>query len=1074
MRRILSLFVLLMLSTVLAFGQKRTVTGKVTDNNGEVVPFASIKVKGAKSGVAADINGNFKIEIPEGATIEVSATGYGSKELVVTAAIANVTIEKSKNELTTVVVSALGIKRSVKSVTYGTQQISSERLSQTRETDITTALSGKIAGVQVLGQADAKLGSGGNIRIRGASSLKDGGPLYILDGSPITNPADINFDDVATVNVLKGPSAAALYGQRGENGVIVVTTKKAKKGTFSVEVNQTTTFEQVNILPKYQDLYGGGDGEDWKTYNYTAGTSPAAWAPLAGKKYHDYTDDGNWGPKFDGSDYIPWYAWYPGTKYSFKTIPYTARPDNVKSFYENGIFVNNNLNLSKGGDNYSLRFSFTNFIRNGIQPNSNQNKNTASLQGSYDITKELTINASVQYTWEKIKGDFVDGYSNYTSGSFNQWYHRDNDMNVFKELRNLQSPSGALASWNLGVNPVAGTQLTDLVGNYWYNHYTYLDYAPTVSNRNRLLGSVGLTYKLNSNFRFSGNVYYNLRKTDNDSREPFILQESNSQASNHTWAYGSTNFNEMNYEFLASYNKSFDKFTLEVNAGANYQDLRRGVDSFVSGRIKSSNPDVYQTWNFDGTPSYGGTVINQDKKVLSLFTRASVGYKDMLFLDMTLRRDWSSVLPKNANGYTTPSAGLSFVFSELTKEKFPALSFGKLRASWATIGTDGLSPNELNVYYKDAAVKLGNNVLTSTPDVIVDQNIGFTINSALEFGTDLRFYRDRLGFSATYFYENKTDDIVPASVPTASGYTSAKINAGKVRRSGIELTLDMTPIKSKDFQWDVTFNWSKIDVDVLEVAPKFNINQINLESPGFTTSSVQFRSAPLPGVVQIKGERWGQLRGVGIKRINGLPVINDDGTYVKEANVNFGSVLPDYTGGVFTTLKYKTLSLTVSIDFQKGGKYFSLSRYWGQFSGLTAETAGINDNGKNVRDNVANGGGVHVFGVKADGKAYDTYVGAYDYFHQFHNSGGIAETSVFEATYVKVREISLNYDINLKKFPSIAKVLKRASIGVVARSPFMIYLANEDFDPSQLSQRFGENGQLPSTRQFGFNLRLGF
>jgi TonB-linked SusC/RagA family outer membrane protein len=1073
MRKILSLFVMLLLMTVMAFAQKRTITGKVTEANGDPVPYASVKVKGSKSGVAADQNGNFKLEVDGNPTLVISATGYGTKEVEASGNSIDIKIDKTSNELSTVVVTALGIKRSVKSTPYATQQISSERLSQTREADLTTALSGKIAGIQVLGQSDAKLGSGGAIRIRGAGSLTDKSPLYIVDGSPVTNPADINFDDVSNINVLKGPSAAALYGQRGEAGVIVVTTKRAKKGKWTIELNQTTTFESVNVLPKYQNLYGGGDGDVFKTYDYVAGTSPASWAPLAGKRYHDYTDDASWGPKFDGGEYIPAYAWFPGTAYSYKTAPYVAQPNNVKDFYNDGLALNNNINIGKAGDGYNVRFSFTNLMRDGIQPNGRQDKNTISLQGAYDITKNLTVSTSLQYTWEKIKGDFTDGYSNNSSGSFNSWFHRNNNMKVLKELRGYKTPQGLGLSWNLATNPIATTQLSDLVGNYWYNFYTYMDNNIDIQNRTRFFGNVGLTYKVNSDIKVAGTYYFNKRKTDRDARELAILQNSAAQGTNNTWFYSNSNYDESNFELIASYNKSFEnKLTLDVNVGGNYLQIFRGVDSVTSGRLNT--PDVFSTSNWVGVPSFAGTTVNADKKVASIFARASLGYKDMLFIDGTLRRDWSSVLPADRNGYTTPSIGASFVFSELTKESLPSLSYGKLRASWATIGTDDVSPNELNVYYRDGAVKLGNSVLTSTPDNVVDQNIGFTINNSYEGGLDLRFLRDRVGFSATYFTESKTDDIVSASVPTGSGFTSAKINAGKVNRSGIELAIDFTPVKTKDFQWDIAFNWSQVDVKVIEVAPKYNIKQISLVSPGFSTASVQFRSAPLPGVVQIEGERWGQLRGVGIQRINGLPVIDANGLYVKDPNVNFGSVLPDYTGGAFTTLRYKNISLTASLDFQKGGKYFSLSNYWGTFSGLFEPTAALNDNGKNVRDAVSAGGGVHVFGVDETGKPKDIYVAGYTYFHQFHSSGGIAENSVFDATYVKVREISLNYEVNLAKLPSINKIIKKATIGFVARSPFILYLAQEDFDASQLSQRFGENGQLPGTRSFGFNLRLGF
>ncbi len=1077
MRRILSLFVLLMLTTVLAFGQKRTVTGKVTESNGDPVSFASIKIKGTNVGVAADVTGAFKIDVADGAILEISGTGYVTKEVTVSGAIINVSIEKdkSKQELTTVVVTALGIKRSVKSTPFATQQISGDRLSQTRMPDLTTALAGKIAGVQVLGQADSKLGSSGTLRIRGAASFNERGAIYVVDGTILTNPADINFDDVATVNVLKGPNATALYGQRAEGGVVVITTKKAKKGSpLSVEVNQTTTFESVANLPNYQNTYGGGGEANWRTYTWTPGVSPVEWQGLNGKKYHDYTDDASWGPKIDGSEYIPWYAWVPGSKYSFKTASFTAQPNNVQDFYDNGVFVNNNISVAKAGEDYSVRVGFTNYIRNGIQPNSKQNKNTISGQLSYNIIKGLTISTDLQYTFEKVEGYFNDEYSNFTSGSFNQWFHRTTDMSIIKELRGLKTPNGNYASWNWRSNPGASTVLTSTAvnrANYWYNYYTYLDNLSSVSNRNRLAGNVALAYKINNDFKVQAAYRFNYRTTDGETKVPFIIESSGAQTgARNSYSNSNTKYNETNYEIIGSYNKTFGKFAIEGNVGGNILKINR-ADSARATTGGLVQKDVYSISNSVGAPAYGGSLYQQDKEVRSIFARGSVGYNDLLFFDFSLRRDWSSVFGNiNENGYTTPSVGLTFVFSELTKSKLPALSFGKLRASYATVGSDNIDPYEIDLYYKDNPAKFGQNVLVGTPNQVVNPNVTYSLNQSFEAGVDLRFFKDRIGLSVTYFNEDRKNEPISTEVSATGGYTAYKTNVGLVNRQGVELSLDFTPVKSKNFQWDVTFNWSKVDVTVNEITPTLDI----LSLGGGDYNSASFSGIPLPGVVHVKGQRWGQLRGVGIKRINGIPVLSDDGTYVSQANTNFGSVLPNYTGGVFTSIRYKSWTLSAALDFQQGGSYFSLSDFWGTYSGLYAKTAAINDNGKNVRDDVSAGGGVHVFGVKEDGKPYDTYVDGYTYFHQFGNGGGIADLSVFEATYVKVREISLGYDINTSKLGSIGKFLKRASVSVVARAPFLLYSANPDIDPSQIAERYGENGQQPGTRQFGFNLKLGF
>ena len=322
MRKILSLLLILMLATVMVYAQSRTVTGKVVNAQGQPIPFASVKVKNASGGVAADADGNFKIEVSPGAILVITAVGGGDMEIPVTPnqSVYNVTLITRDTELTTVVVTALGIKRSVKSTPFATQQVSAERLTQARETDLTSALAGKVAGVQVLGQSAAKLGSAGDVRLRGSAAIKDKYAIYVVDGTIVTNVLDINMDDVANVSVLKGPNATALYGQRAEGGVIVITTKKGSRNNkIAVDFNHTTTAERVNVTPDYQDVYGGGNSENWKTFNYNPATHPAAYAPLNGQRFHNYSTDESWGPRMDGSQHIPWSAWYPGHDGSFKT-----------------------------------------------------------------------------------------------------------------------------------------------------------------------------------------------------------------------------------------------------------------------------------------------------------------------------------------------------------------------------------------------------------------------------------------------------------------------------------------------------------------------------------------------------------------------------------------------------------------------------------------------------------------------------------------------------------------------------------------------------------------------------------
>ncbi|TDH21310.1 SusC/RagA family TonB-linked outer membrane protein [Segetibacter sp. 3557_3] len=1076
MRKALCMIFLLLLSSILAISQVRVITGKVVDQKGEPVPYASVKIKNATGGVAADANGVFKIQAIEGAILVVTNVGGSTKEITVGAANTyTITLPASNTELSAVVVTALGVRRSVKSTTFATQTVTADRLTQTREPDLTNALAGKVAGLQVLGQSGSRLGDAGVVRLRGAAAIADVYAIYVVDGTIVTNVNDINTDDIANVSVLKGPNATALYGQRAQGGVIVITTKKGSRNRkLAVEFNHTTTAERINVLPDYQNTYGGGNSESWKTFNYTPGVNPADWSVLNGKRYHNYSADESWGPRIDGGEYIPWYAWYPGSPYSFKTENYVAQPDNIRAFFNTGVTVNNNINLASGGDRYTTRFSITNLIHTGVLPESKQNKTTFSTQTGYDLTKKLSFSLNATYSTEKLNGDFNDDYSNFTAGSFNQWFQRDLNMARLKELSTLKTPTGVFASWNHS-DPGSITDYTTPgfnSANFWYNPYTWLEQRSLVQNRYRLLGDVGLRYQLAPDWDIKGTYRFNYRTTKVESKVPSIIEEGGFQTGTYA-EYGLDNskYFEQNIELISTYKKNFNDISLDLLAGANFLKWRTR-DSTRNTNGGLTVPDLFTIDNSATKPA-DLTAVYSDKEVLSFFGRATVGYKDFLFADLTLRQDYSSVLPKNDNGYLTPSAGLSFVFSDFVKSTLPELSYGKLRASWARIGTDAVNPYAINFAYTTSNIGYNNEYFyTGVPNTQVDPNLRPTINSAYEAGLDLRFFKDRMGLSTTYFYEVKKDDIVTTDISTASGFRRKTFNVGQVTRQGLELQLDLRPVQTRNFRWDVAANWSRIRSIVNRISEQ--TKTINLSAPGFVTTGLSFGNPPsliLPSVVHVEGEAWGQLRGFGIQKINGLPVLGTDGLFREQANVNFGTVLPNYTGGFFNQFAYKNFRLTATIDFQQGGKFFSLSDWFGSYTGLMARTAELNDNGVNVREPVENGGGVHVYGVNESGKPVDYYVDGKTYFKQFSdNSSGIADLSVFDATYVKLREVSLGYTFNIGE----NKVIKSAYISLVARNPWLIYKANPTVDPSELSDRNGEQGQLPGTRSLGINLKVGF
>jgi TonB-linked SusC/RagA family outer membrane protein len=1082
MKKHLLALALVLLACVATWAQ-RVVTGKVTDKQGEALIGASILAKGTNSGTVTDLDGSFSLNVPGNAsTLVISYTGYNTQEMALGASNvidvqmdAGITLEET-------VVTALGVKRATKALPYAAQQVNEEQLNVIRQTSLNNALAGKVAGVQVRSQASMALDRDAGIRIRGVGSLTDGGPLYVIDGTPINNNVstnvvggnavrppvngaiDVNPDDIESINILKGPAATAIYGQRGDRGVVLITTKKGtnRKGV-GIEVNQSNFLDRVYILPSYQNQYAGGAEPDLLQFKWQTGM-PNEWKSLDGKFYHDYSDDSSWGPKMEGQEYIPWYAWYPGTQYTGKTTALVGSPDNIRKYYDTGVTSMTNVNLSTAKEGYNLRVSLSNQNVKGLLPTSGQDKYTVATTGSFDLGKKFTLGTNITYVTSKTTGQFDDNYGNQSTGSFNSWFHRNIDMDILRELRGLTSPEGYLASWNHN-NPgdylKADGARQFYAGNYWYNFYSFFDNISHVTNRQRLMGDINLTYKLNDHFRVSGFLRRNENQSNYENRDFYVLEQSGTQTGHfNSYATGLSTYTEDNYEGLATYSNNFGQISFEANAGANIR-----IDRFKRADGATSNglnvPDLFRVDN--SKVQVSPSEFRSLKEVRSLYARGSFGFKDMLYLDWSARNDWSSALPADNNSYFYPSIGTSFVFSELTRKSLPFLSFGKIRGSWAQVGSD-LDPYRLGLNYPIGANQWNGNFTMNTPDQITAPNIQPSLSSAYEFGLDLKFFKSRLGFSATYFNESKVNEILAIPVSSASGFTSQLVNAGQIDRRGIELQLDAKPIAGKNLSWDVSLNFSSIDNEVVELTEGITAQQVAASTFSTRTGVVQ---------MNVVGEKWGQLRGGAIKRdAQGRPIVGADGLFTAVPNTYLGSVLPNFFGGMFSSLNYKNLVFNFSLDFSQGGKYFSLSDSWGVFSGIFERTAATNDKGKNVRDDVADGGGVRVDGVNAAGEAVTVYVPSQSYYQQFYNRR-ISEPFIYDLTFVKLRELSLGYNIPVKKM-GLNKYIQRATVSLTARNPWLIYAKNRDFDPSELKESYGENGQFPGTRSIGFNVKLGF
>lgn len=1083
MRRIVSLLTMLMLCGLLASAQNRLVSGKVTDKDGNPVPFASVKIKNTKLGAQADAAGAFSIKVKEGDVLQVTATNHEGNEITIGSQdVVSVILTKTGVMTELVVTTAFNRKTSARGATSNVQVVGGEVLNTIRATNVNNALAGKAAGVQIRSQSAAALGRSTDIRLRGDGGLGTGAsPIYVVEGTILPNSSDINPDDIEDISVLNGPQAAALFGAVGQNGAIVVTLKKARKSqNVGIEINSGVTFDKVYVLPNYQNSYGGGAVSDFKRFTYTPGVHPAEWAPLDGKYYPDYATDESWGPRMAGQEYIPWYAWYGGHERSYQTAAYTPQPNNSRDFYNTGVTINNNISFSKATDNTSIRVSYSNIDVKGLVPTTSLKRNTLTTLMNFELSPKISLAANINYYTSTINGLLDDDYGNQASGSFNQWFHRNLDMNLIRELKDIKGPGGTFASWNrsdpMSYDP-AGSIRDNWGGQYWMNHYKFFDLATTVSRNDRLYGNIGLTYKFNSDLQLKATY----RKQQNTT---FFEQKYSSQIYNSVYSpnafsvdprwggyYGtSTSFSNIeNYESQIIYNKKIKDFGInafggidirKVLAKSNGANTRPDAATFQGLKVE----DLFTIANSAIEPNVtNGRSAEMSRSVYAL---VDLSYKNYLFVNGTIRRDWFSTLPPAANGVTSKSFGASFVFSDLVKAQIPFLSYGKLRVSW------GESPAAIGAYvypgflYAVGQNNWGSNALSATPDQVVDPKISGAVKLMADIGVDLRFVKNRIGLSVTYY--DGSEKNLPFSVPVAnsSGFASLLTNVGLITKKGLEVSVMFRPIWSRTFKWEITGNWGKIiDNKVVEISDKYEIERYALDPSAVNAAPVS--------LVHIKGQQWGQLFGGGIKRINGVPQLTADGLYERDANVNFGSVLTDYTGGIQNKFDvFTNFTFSFNVDFQSGGKFFSLSNHYGNGSGLLARTAELNDKGIPMRDPIAAGGGVRVDGVDEDGKDITMYVDAKQYWQQFYLND-VRDMSIYDLTFVKLREVALAYKIPLQG-TKWGKHVRSATFSILLRNPWLIYAKTRDFDPAEVSGVTGESGNLPGTRGIGVNLRIGF
>ncbi len=1043
---------------------QQSITGTITDETGEPLIGASILVAGTTTGTVTDFDGTFALTVPDGGEeLVVSYTGFATQTIPLTSATAYEILLSEGVQLTDVVVTALGITRSEKSLGYAVSEVDGEDVTNTSENSVVSSLSGRIAGAQI-NNSNSGLGGSANIILRGATSVTGSNkPLFVVDGIPIANDnnnganaavasagrdygttaQDINPADIETISVLKGGAAAALYGSRASNGVILITTKsgKARKG-IGVSINSGLTFNNVAVLPDYQNQYGGGYTQDFDAFEFDPDVHPAEWASFDGQLIPEYYADESWGPEMNGQLVRHWDSWYPGEHFG-ELRPWSPQPDNVRDFYDTGVSVDNNIAISGGNDQTVFRLSYTNSSNAGVFPQSTLNRNTINVNATQQLgTKwEATINGT--YVNTRGEGRPAIGYGGFgdainVQANFNEWFQRQLDMD---RLQDYKQADGTPRSWNIR-SPTNTNSL------YWESPYWVVNQDRGNDNRDRVYGNLSLKYQVLPGFSITGSArtdYYNFMVNDR------LAARS---AANIAYAESLTVSNrENNFELLGSYTTTLsDDLSLDVQAGGN---LRQ--DEYSSVRSKSSGglsvPGIYTVETSIDRPSR--TDYQSQKEIQSVYGRVGLGWRAMLYVDVTGRNDWSSALEQGNNSYFYPSVSGSFVFSELLDNSF--ISFGKIRAGFATVGNDP-SPYQTRQTY-GATDAYGSQPTFAVPNTQANRGLVAESITTYEAGIDMRFFNDRLGFDLTYYDIQSEDLIIDLGVSGASGFSNVTTNAGLLTNKGVEIQLYATPVMTENFTWNTRLNFASNQNEVVELAEGQDL--LSLGSYG-----TQF--------VAQTGQPYGTLIGLGYERNDdGRIVVGEDGFPILASNLNFGSVFPDYTGGFINDFEIYGFRLGTVFDFRKGGKLLSISNRWGTNSGLLESTVGTNAKGNDIRSPVDEGGGVLVDGVTEDGEENTVYIDAQGYFGGLRN---FREEFTYDASFIKLREISLGYDIPAGYLEN--SFLGNATVSVFARNVAILHKNAPNIDPETAVtndniQGF-ENGQNPSVRSIGLKLRLGF
>ena len=1070
------------LGTMIATAQTTQVTGTVIsmEDNMPVIG-ASIVVKGTTTGTVTDMDGNFTLEVPSDAHfIQISYVGMEPQELRIKQNMGTIRMASDSQNLDEVVVTAMGLTREKKSLAYAIQEVGSEELTKAGQISVTGALSGKVAGVQI-NQFGGSVGSSARISVRGNSSLQtDQQPLIVVDGVPISNDTqrsgdntyngvdygsglnDINPEDIESMTVLKGGSAA-LYGMRAGNGVILITTKSGKGSGVRVSYDGSVTFDRAANIPKLQNSYGqGNNGDEWHWQNTHPELSYQQYAEQYGFNWVDGSNgindfyDESWGPRLDaGLELVQFDS-------NGQKAPWISNPDNVKNFFQTGVTQSHTISVAANSEKAQTRASLGYRGQTGTVPNTDQKRYSASLNTDIKLNEYISYDLSTSYTRTQSDNLVGQGYSG--SNPINgivSWFGRQVNMESLKNNWDHKDANGNYTYYNWNTN-------------YHMNPYFNVYENTNSYQRDRIFGKTSLYYQPFEFLKFEGRAgldYYNSTSFERhyidrqDYPQGGFLQ-SNSKAT------------ELNLDFIASFNKTFGDFNITAMAGANYRDY-----SWEESRLGAAALTVLGNYTIANKSGDATTYMDHSHtRSNSIYANASVGWRNQLYLDLSARNDWSSTINE---AFFYPSASLSWIVTETLpwlKGSGAALSFMKLRGGWAEIGNATSAYRNRAYYYMETEGSFNGVSQIYRSMTYPNENLRPESIKTWEIGAELGFLHDRLHIDFAYYKKTTTDQILNVTIPYSSGYSAMLINAGEIQNKGYELQVSGDILRSKNgLNWTSTFNFSKDNSKVIELYPEMNLTTYGI---GWTWSVA---------TQAIEGEKWGSLVGTGFARINqddvdrglatadqiGAIKVNSNGLASTESAVNFGNVTPDFLLNWRNDFSIKNLSFGFLLDMRVGGDIWSQTMAHSYGAGTSVVTA---ENGIRERDIVA---GVDVMPEErfvmqdASGKWVTNEIKT-DAYSWYKND--VSEYYTFDGSYLKLREAYISYTFP-KAWMAKTKYISNATLSLIGNNLWLIWVHKSNtmrLDPetggvSSDSRGVGfEQSAVPSSRSFGIKLNLTF